>query len=390
MLSDMVCDLPDCLDAARAKRQIAVLDEPPLVDLNANLAAAVAAGWRFEALEREMVALADGPGRMTPHEYFYYRLYDPALPRDQLWRFIGRYALGAFHAAAIDTEAALAVHDKASFYAIVAAAGLPMPRTLAIHGGWAGSIADERLGSRAALLDFLRDGTRYPLFVKPVVGMYSIGAVALRAVRDDRILLGTGETASLAQVADFIEQLGTDLNGGGFLVQELLQPHPCLKAAFGDTLPTVRLLILLSDTGAARIESAVLRIPAARNCADNYWRPGNMLGALDADGVIRRAITGVGAAGREVLVHADTGAVLPGLAVPDWASVTSLALRAAPLFPGIRTQSWDIALSDSGPLVLELNPGGDINLHQLAYRRGGLSDAYIAHLRECGCQLRHG
>jgi hypothetical protein len=380
--------LPSSLDAARAKRQIALLDAPPLVDLDHHIAAAAASHWTFEALEQEMVALGQGPGRMTPHEYFYYRLFDRALPRDQLWRFIGRYALSGFHAAAIDLAEAATVHDKAKFYARMAQSGLPIPRTLAVHAGEARGMAAETLRTRAALVAFLQDAAHYPLFIKPAIGMYSVGAVSLDALLDGRIRLSTGETAHVSQVADFIEQLGEQMGQGGFLIQERLRPPAALGAAFGETLPTVRLLILLSPAG-ADIESAVLRIPSARNCADNYWRPGNMLGALDQDGIVRRVVTGVGAATRELASHPDTGMPLVGLAVPDWQRVTTLALRAAPLFPCIRTQSWDIALTGRGPLVLELNPGGDLNLHQLAYRRGALTERYIAHLEGCGCRIRH-
>ena len=219
--------------------------------------------------------------------------------------------------------------------------------------------------------------------------MYSVGAVGLDAIEDGRIRLATGETASLDQIADFVDHLGEELGQGGFLIQERLRPPATLAAAFGKTLPTVRLMVLLLASG-AEIESAVLRIPSPRNCADNYWRLGNMLGALDENGVIQRVISGFAADTSELASHPDTGTALIGLGVPHWDQVTALALRAAPMFPGIRTQSWDIALTERGPLVLELNPGGDLNLHQLAYRRGALSDRYIAHLDDCGYRIRHG
>jgi hypothetical protein len=376
--------LPASLDAARAIRQIATLDEPPTVDLDRNIAAAMASGYTAEALEQDMISLGQGPGRISPHEYFYYRMFDRALPRDQRWRFIGRSALAGFHAAAIDLAAAALVHDKAEFYARMAEAGLPIPRTLAVYAreareaGDTGSHGAARLRNRGALIAFLKNPACYPLFLKPAIGMYSVGAVGLTAIEGDHIRLATGEIASLEQIADFIEQLGGQMGQGGFLIQEKLRPPSPLASAFGETLPTVRLMVLLLP-GGAEIESAVLRIPSPRNCADNYWRQGNMLGALDAEGVIRRVVTGVAADTRELTSHPDTGTALIGLRVPS----------VAPMFAGIGTQSWDIALTEHGPFVLELNPGGDLNLHQLAYRRGALSDRYIAHLDQCGCRIRH-
>ena len=61
---------------------------------------------------------------------------------------------------------------------------------------------------------------------------------------------------------------------------------------------------------------------------------------------------------------------------------------ASQLFPGIRTQSWDIAITDRGMVSLEVNWGGDLNLAQLAYGAGVLDDDYRRHLRSCGYQFR--
>ena len=55
--------------------------------------------------------------------------------------------------------------------------------------------------------------------------------------------------------------------------------------------------------------------------------------------------------------------------------------EAAGLFPGVRTQSWDVSLSSAGPVFLEFNFGGDLNLHQLAHGSGALSDSYVEHLK---------
>jgi hypothetical protein len=87
---------------------------------------------------------------------------------------------------------------------------------------------------------------------------------------------------------------------------------------------------------------------------------------------------------REVAEHPDTGATLVGLSVPDWQKAMDLCRYAAAMFPGIRTQSWDVALTDAGPVVLELNFGGDLNLQQLARRRGALTPTYVEHLKRCG------
>ncbi|MGL1664087.1 sugar-transfer associated ATP-grasp domain-containing protein, partial [Vibrio parahaemolyticus] len=62
--------------------------------------------------------------------------------------------------------------------------------------------------------------------------------------------------------------------------------------------------------------------------------------------------------------HPDTGAAIVGTDIPDWPRLIDLVQAAALVFPGIRTQSWDVALTDQGPVLLEVNYGGDLNLGQ--------------------------
>ena len=81
--------------------------------------------------------------------------------------------------------------------------------------------------------------------------------------------------------------------------------------------------------------------------------------------------------------HPETGQPFIGFAIPDWHRLCDLAQEAASVFPGIRTQSWDVAITERGPVFLEVNFGGDLNLAQLAEGRGVLDDEYRAHLREC-------
>ena len=80
--------------------------------------------------------------------------------------------------------------------------------------------------------------------------------------------------------------------------------------------------------------------------------------------------------------------------MPDTAKIlmvsalTERVRAAVAQFPGIRTQSWDVALSDCGPVLLEVNYGGDLNLGQLAHGKGVLDEVYAEHLRRCGYKLR--
>ena len=82
--------------------------------------------------------------------------------------------------------------------------------------------------------------------------------------------------------------------------------------------------------------------------------------------------------------HPDTGRQIVGTQIPGWNRLKEIVLAAAPIFAGIHTQSWDVALTELGPVLLEINFGGDLNLAQLATGKGILDAAYSEHLREWG------
>ena len=132
----------------------------------------------------------------------------------------------------------------------------------------------------------------------------------------------------------------------------------------------MRLIVLLEDA-APTILHALWKIPVGDHPADDFWRPGNLLAALDArDGTVERIIQGVGPDQRELQRHPDSGGQLKGARLPEWPALTTLGLQAATALPGLRMQAWDIALTDRGPVLVEVNIGGDFNLPQLAFGRG--------------------
>jgi hypothetical protein len=115
---------------------------------------------------------------------------------------------------------------------------------------------------------------------------------------------------------------------------------------------------------------------------DNYYHgeSGNLLGYVNlGSGVVERVVGGLTEGESETPVHPDTGVPLLGVSLPDWSRLLSISAVGAKALPGLRWQSWDIALSSGGPTILEMNAFADIDLIQYAYG-AGLDDAA---LRSC-------
>ena len=323
-----------------------------------------------------------GPGKLRPDEYYAFGLYDDRrFTAADKRTFLGRAVQNRIIRRCNAQSWWLLAHDKLLFYALLAGLGLPAPATRAVCHARRTLGTAVTLTTPAALAAHLRAGLVYPCFAKPATGIRSLGVAALAAydAAADSLVLKGGRTLALEAFVRDVERYRAD----GYLFQEMLRPHPVLEAAVGDRLSTVRLIVLIEDGGPA-IRHALCKIPVGANPADNFWRPGNLLAALDAEsGRVARVQQGTGPEQRELENHPDTGGRLEGLTIPDWPALTALALKAAAALPGLRMQAWDIAPTDRGPVLVEVNIGGDFNLPQLAHRTGLMDDRFRTFLAAC-------
>ena len=144
-------------------------------------------------------------------------------------------------------------------------------------------------------------------------------------------------------------------------------------------------MILIIEDDQPEIIETIWKIPTGANVADNFWRAGNMLAAVDGDtGQVRRVIRGFGPDLEELDHHPDSGKPLKGLVLPNWDDLRTQCLEFAMVFDKLRYQSWDIAICPDGPMVVEVNAGSAFNLSQLAAGRGILTDRFRAFLERCG------
>jgi len=356
----------------------------PKVDLTANLDAAISAGRRMTSILREVVSLRRGAGKLTPNEHFYYRLWDPALTAAEKRRFVGKLAQHPMHLARNDPGWYAVAADKLLFHTLMVGSRLPVPPLLAV------AQTERRAGEAVALngpreiTRFLRSQQIYPIFAKPIAGKYSLSVVSA-----DRYDPSTDEVLLLGGERKTVENLAADLAGGtGYVIQRRLDGNARLAELFGPRLWSVRALILVGPSGPV-IHRAVAKIATGNNPADNFWRQGNMLGAIELEtGLISRVVRGTGVEMRLNEAHPDTRQPIVGTLIPQWKALTRLAVSAAEILPGIRTQSWDVALTADGPVLLEVNYGGDLNLAQLAHSAGVLDERYTEHLARCSYRSR--
>jgi hypothetical protein len=168
-----------------------------------------------------------------------------------------------------------------------------------------------------------------------------------------------------------------------YLLQAVLRNHAQLRS-YVSALATVRVVNLVAH-GRVTTPATLLKIPVGANIADNFWRTGNMLANLDPeDGTILRVLRGAGPGMEEFQRHPVTGQQLVGARLPHWQELRRVNDACARLFAPVRYQSLDIALTDTGPVVVEINAGGSFVLPQMASGQGLLTDEVRDFFVDCG------
>ena len=331
-------------------------------------------GKTYFAQVREIYALKFGPGKIAPIEYFHYGMYRDELTPEQKAAFVGHNLRAEVNRKVLDETAFAIGVDKLAFYARTAELGLATPVTRAVCHPERSLPGAQAVRTPEDLARLLRDPTSYPFFAKPNSSSASVGSasVARLHAKADELEMSDGRRFPIER---FVHEASRYF-GGGYLIQERLEPHDQIRAAAGATLSTVRMMVLDAGTG-PQLLRATWRVPVGDHGADVLWR-GNMMADIDPEtGVAMRAVKGRGLE-RELLTdHPITGAAIVGMALPCWSQACALTLEAAAAFPDLPLTGWDIAMTTRGPVIIELEPdGGDPAVTQLASGRGLLDGPY--------------
>jgi len=310
-----------------------------------------------------------GPCKLDPWEYFFFRVFLDCYPPDEKRRFIGWRREIRLDQLTNARDARKPANDKLAFHTLLDKHDVPLPKILAVYGNHGPKVPGMTvLSDPDSVATFLRTTDCYPLFVKPVRGTQGNNTYALHGLVNGDLKLTTDQRLGLTNFVERLDPMKKD----GVLFQELLHTSPDLETVCGRRLTSVRLIVIVTPAG-PEILSAVWRIPTGTNVTDNFscGRTGNMIAGIDlATGRIQRIVRGFGWENIPVSQHPDTGIAFDGLHLPSWQAACELCLDAATLFPGLCLQHWDIALTDRGPVALEVNVEGGMRTHQIVQQRG--------------------
>jgi hypothetical protein len=167
----------------------------------------------------------------------------------------------------------------------------------------------------------------------------------------------------LATDNKLIDKLYFDVVQAGFLFQETVTQHPELNKLNPSCLNTIRFETFIDKDGKVEIISAYIRIGTNNQHVDNISSGGCQVGIWLQSGKLKKyGYSNFSYKGTLVYTtHPITKTVFEDFNIPYFSEAKELIVRIAGYMPGLRLVGWDMAIGESGPVLIEGNSNYDMD-----------------------------
>ena len=326
---------------------------------------------------KDLMSLCLRGNKLMVDEYYQMCLFDDGLfSMEDKKQFVGLQKSREIWSAIAETNPWYGfMSDKLAAETMMRGFGVSVTKTLAVVGGNYPGNAFRKIGSPDELHSFFST-VALPLFGKPVNSNQSLGSARFEKYDSAKrtMQLANGNTVTVDELwAEISEHFQ-----GDYIFQQCLESHDKFKKLCGGGLPTVRIVTLDHGDG-PEFYRACVKLTGKDNVADNFWRKGNLLAPVNqANGEMDAALTAMGIDGEFVDSHPDTQQKITGEAVPFWKEACELALEVAGFYKGALLIGFDIAITNKGPVIVEVNNDPHLIMLQAAFRKGVLDKKMLA------------
>lgn len=157
---------------------------------------------------------------------------------------------------------------------------------------------------------------------------------------------------------------------GTYVHTKLIAQHELINQIHGNSVNTLRIITIVTATGHIEFIGGFYRFGVGSSVVDNATSGGFTVGVhmetgkLKAEGHYLMEFGGA-----TITKHPDTGFVFEGFEIPFYTEILQLLKDALKIFPD-RLIGWDIAITTTGPVIVECNSYPHIPLSDMAY--GGM------------------
>lgn len=155
--------------------------------------------------------------------------------------------------------------------------------------------------------------------------------------------------------------LSSVLDGTPLIFESLVCQTSQFSAFNVSSVNTVRFMTTLYPDGSAKVIATWFKVGRDGKCVDNAGDGGNVSAAVDVDsGRINNVMQFDGWRDAKAIdCHPDNGSQLNGVVIENWDNIKKEVIKYQQAFPYCRAAGWDIAITDDGPVVLEVNDRWD-------------------------------
>ena len=283
---------------------------------------------------------------------------------------------------ALNDDAWKAVLDNKWFFHLhFGRLGVPLPETYGVYQPGGGiDLLGRPLGTPETLRALLEEVRPATLVIKPMGGIMGHGVLMLSQVNyhgfNISAVTNTGRTLTFEEIAAKLDtppnivyrMTSYRLALPGYILQARVGQHPLLSSLAPDTTNTVRVVTFRDRSDRVHVQFTILRAGRKGNTADNWEQGGVSIGVDRGTGVMVRGVLKPKYGGAWMESHPDSGVVFAGSQLPFWQEVIDLCSRAATATPGLRSIGWDVAITPTGPVLIEGNPDWDLPMVQVHTR----------------------
>lgn len=231
-------------------------------------------------------------------------------------------------------------------------AGIPMPELLGYYNPYQAN-ADKTF---AKLLLELQEKGKAPFVIKATESSHGEGVYVVKSInnseKDLSLVLINDKQVFLKDVLKYRDEL---------IVESLIKQSKQLSDFNKTSVNTVRFMTCLYPNGEAKVIATFIKIGRDGAYVDNAGAGGNVDAGIDVStGKIYNPIVFSGfRKTQRTEKHPDSNVQLNGVIIRDWDEIKAKVIGFQQSLPYVKAAGWDVAITDDGPVVIEVNDSWD-------------------------------
>ena len=160
-----------------------------------------------------------------------------------------------------------------------------------------------------------------------------------------------------------------------YLIEEVAIQNKLMNKLHKESVNTVRVVTLISDSGKPYVITAVVRIGSGNAVVDNF-NAGGVTAMIDLD-TGKICSPAINSNGKIFDKHPTTNVKLVGYQIPMWKEIKKLVLETAMVVKEMRLIGWDVCVGEDKPIIIEGNQFPSHDLYQPLFGINGSTEGVV-------------